>query len=148
MTSILFVCVLYFVLLKTIPCSIENRIKCCTKIHTELVLLFSLPLETFDTVVVVILYGNGLFVSKPTIMYSKYFLFTIVMATIPTTSKIATFTDEENRTNYETDLSAKNTDHEIHANTSNWSLADKKKLQHMTEFHQEYQCVFGNGASI
>ena len=65
MTGILFVCVLYIALLKTIPCSIENRIKCHTKIHTELVLLFSLPLKTFATVVVVIIpYDNGLFVSK------------------------------------------------------------------------------------
>ena len=100
-------------------------------------LLFSLPLETFATVVVVILYENGLIVSKPTIFYSKYFLFTKVMVTIPTTSKITTSTDEENRTDYETDLSAENTDDEIHANTSNWSPADKKRLQHMTEFHQE-----------
>ena len=69
------------------------------------------------------------------------------MATIPTTS-IITSADEENRTNYETDLSAKNTDDEIHANTSNWSHADKKKLQHMTEFHQEYQCIFRERASI
>ena len=110
-------------------------------------LLFSLLLETFATVVV-ILYDNGLFVSKPTIIYSKYFLFTIVMATILTTSKITTSADKENRTNYGTDLSAKNTDDEIHANTSNWSPADKTNLQHMIEFHQEYQNVFGEGASI
>ena len=148
MTSILFVCVLYFAPLKTILCSIENRIRCPTKIHTELVLFFSLPLETFTTVVVVILYDNGLFVSKPTIIYFKYFLFTIVMATIPTTSKITASTDEENRTDSETDLSAKNTDDEIHAHTSNWSPADKKKLQHRTEYHQEYQHVFREGASI
>ena len=70
------------------------------------------------------------------------------MATIPTTSKITTSANEENRTNYETDLSAKNTDDEIHADTSTWSPADKKKLQHMTEFHQEYQCIFGEGASL
>ena len=70
------------------------------------------------------------------------------MATIPTTTKITTSTDKENRTDYETDLSAKNTDDEIHANTSNWSHADKKKLQHMTEFHQEYQHIFGEEASI
>ena len=75
-------------------------------------------------------------------------MFTIVMATIPTNSQISMSTDEENRTNYETDLSAKNTDNEIHADTSTWSPADKKKLQHMTEFHQEYQCIFGEGASI
>ena len=64
------------------------------------------------------------------------------MATIPTISQISTSTDEENRTNYETDLSSANTDIEIHADTSTWSPADKKKLQHMNEFHQEYQCVF------
>ena len=69
------------------------------------------------------------------------------MATIPTTSKI-TSTKEENGTDYETDLSAKNTDDEIHVNTSYWSLANKKKLQHMTEFHQEYQHIFREGASI
>ena len=70
------------------------------------------------------------------------------MATIPTTPKISTSADEENRTDYKTDLSAKNTDNEIHADTSTWSPADKKKLQHMTKFHQEYQHVFGEGASI
>ena len=48
------------------------------------------------------------------------------MAIVPTTPKITTSADEENRTDYETDLSAKNTDDEIHADTSNWSLADKK----------------------
>ena len=74
LTSILFVCVLYFALLKTILCSIENRIKCHTKIHTELVLLFSLPLETFATVIAVILYDNGLFVNKPTIIQSISYL--------------------------------------------------------------------------
>ena len=74
--------------------------------------------------------------------------FTIVMATISTTSKITTSADEENRTDYETDLSAKTTDDEIHADTSTWSPANKKKLQHMTEFHQEYQHIFGEGASL
>ena len=70
------------------------------------------------------------------------------MATIPTTSKITTSENEENRINYETDLSAENTDDEIHADTSTQSPANKKKLQHMTKFHQEYQCVFRKGASL
>ena len=70
------------------------------------------------------------------------------MATISTNSKISASADEENRTNYKTDLSAENTVGEIHTDTSAWSTADKKKLQHMTTFHQEYQCVFGEGASI
>ena len=41
------------------------------------------------------------------------------MTTIPITSKITTSADEENRTDYETDLGAENTDDEIHADTSN-----------------------------
>ena len=93
-------------------------------------------------------YDNGLFKKKTVAIYLRYSLFTIVMATIPTTSKITISADEENRTDYENDLSAMNTDDEIHADTSTWSPTNKKKLQHMTKFHQEYQCVFGDGASI
>ena len=70
------------------------------------------------------------------------------MATIPATSKLSASTYEENRVGYETNLSAENTDGEIHTDTNTWSTADKKKLQHMTEFHQEYRCVFGEGAPI
>ena len=57
------------------------------------------------------------------------------MATIPTTSQITTSTDEGNRTDSETDLSAENTEDELNVNTSTWTPAEKKKLQHMTEFH-------------
>ena len=74
------------------------------------------------------------------------------MGTIPTTSKLSASTssgkDEENKINYETNLSAEDTDDEIDTDTSTWSAADRKKLQHMTEFHQEYQHVFGEGSSI
>ena len=56
----------------------------------------------------------------------------MVMATITTTSKLSqstTFgTDEENKINYETNLSAEDTDIEINMDTSTWSAADKKKL--------------------
>ena len=31
---------------------------------------------------------------------------------------------------------------------STWTPAEKKKLQHMTEFHEEYQCVFSEQASL
>ena len=82
----------------------------------------------------------------------KYLLFTIVKASIPTTSKLSTSTssgtDDESKIDYETDLSTEDTDIEIKTDTSTWSTVDKKKLQHMTEFHQEHQCVFGEGASI
>ena len=76
----------------------------------------------------------------------------MVMATIPTTSRLSASTssetDEENRISYETNLRAEDTNMEIHTDTNTWSPVDKKKLQHMTEFHQEYQHVFGKGASI
>ena len=36
----------------------------------------------------------------------------------------------------------------MHTDTSNWTLAERKRLQHMTEFHEEYQWVFGEKASI
>ena len=47
-----------------------------------------------------------------------------------------------------TDLDRDNTEEEIHADTSNWTLTKRKKLQHMTEFHKEYQQIFSEKASI
>ena len=70
------------------------------------------------------------------------------MATIPTTSQITTSTDEDNRSDSDTDLSAENIKDDLQVDTSTWTPAGKKKLQHMTEFHEEYQCVFGDRASI
>ena len=46
------------------------------------------------------------------------------------------------------DLDRDNMEEEIHVDTSNWTLAKRKKLQHMTEFHKEYQRIFGEKASI
>ena len=74
------------------------------------------------------------------------------MASIPTTSKLSASTssgtDDENKIDYETDLSTEDTNIKINTDTSTWSPTDKKKLLHMMEFHQEYQHVFGEGASI
>ena len=47
-----------------------------------------------------------------------------------------------------TDLEEINTDDERATDISKWSDKERKKLQHMTEFHQEYQRVFGNRASL
>ena len=47
-----------------------------------------------------------------------------------------------------TDLEEINTEDELATDISNWSDKERKKLQHMTEFHQEYQRVFGNRASL
>ena len=54
--------------------------------------------------------------------------------------------DEEDKIGYETDLSTEDIEIETNTDTSTWSTADKKKLQHMTEFHMEYQCVFRRGS--
>ena len=47
-----------------------------------------------------------------------------------------------------TDLEEVNTEDELNTDTSKWSEIEKKKLQHMTEFHTEYQRVFGKKASL
>ena len=36
----------------------------------------------------------------------------------------------------------------MHTDLSTWTPTERKKLQHMTEFHEEYQHVFGEKASI
>ena len=68
------------------------------------------------------------------------------MDTIPITSQIST--SEDNRTNSNTDLSIVDMEDEIHPDLSTWTPAERKKLQHMTEFHEEYQCVFSKQASL
>ena len=47
-----------------------------------------------------------------------------------------------------TDLSNIHTEDEEQIDTTDWTPAKCKKLQHMMEFHEEYQCVFGEKASI
>ena len=47
-----------------------------------------------------------------------------------------------------TDLEEINTEDEMATDTSKRSDKELKKLQHMTEFHKEYQRVFGNRASL
>ena len=65
------------------------------------------------------------------------------MAFVSGTSPITTSEDSS-----ETDLNINNTEDEIHTDISNWTPAQKKKLQHMTEFHEEYQWIFGEKDSI
>ena len=65
------------------------------------------------------------------------------MAFILSTSPITTSKDSS-----ETDLNINSTEDEIHTDISNQIPAQKKKLQHITEFHEEYQWIFGEKASI
>ena len=55
---------------------------------------------------------------------------------------------EDNQSSSETDLNIINTEDEMCTNITKWTPAKWKKLQHMTEFHEEYQWIFGEKASI
>ena len=67
------------------------------------------------------------------------------MATISNTSPITASEDSQNKS--EMDLNDI-TEDEIQRDTSNWTLTEKKKLQHMIDFHTEYQQIFGEKASL
>ena len=64
------------------------------------------------------------------------------MATTSYTSHLPTSPSEDTHSSG-TDLEEVNTEDELNTDTSKWSKQEKKKLQHMTEFHTEYQRVFG-----
>ena len=55
---------------------------------------------------------------------------------------------EDNQSSLETDLNIINTEDEMCIDVTKWTSAKQKKLQHMTDFHEEYQQIFGEKASI
>ena len=55
---------------------------------------------------------------------------------------------DDNQSSLGKGLSIINTEDEMHIDTTNWTPAKWKKLQHMTEFHKEYQQIFDEKASI
>ena len=55
---------------------------------------------------------------------------------------------EDNQSSSGRDLSIINTEDEKHIDMINWTPAKWKKLQHMSEFHEEYQWIFRGKASI
>ena len=67
------------------------------------------------------------------------------MAAVPSTSSI---TSSNIRNNLDTNLSLINTEDELHTNLSALTSSERKKLQHMTMFHEEYQWIFGEITSI
>ena len=69
-------------------------------------------------------------------IFSNIIFYSIAMATVLNTSPITTSEDSQNDS--ETDLND-NTEDKMQTDTSNWTLAEKKRLQHMTDFHEEYQ---------
>ena len=77
---------------------------------------------------------------KPLSLICLLFIF-IAMAFVSNSSP-----SEDNAS--EMDLSNIHTEDEECVNTSMWMPTKQKQLQHMVEFHEEYQCVFGKKASI
>ena len=55
---------------------------------------------------------------------------------------------EDNQSSSGRDLNIINIEDEMHIDTTKWTPAKQKKLQHMTKFHEEYQWIFGEKASI
>ena len=73
-------------------------------------------------------------------MFHSYCLYLISYPVMATTT-------EDTQTSG-TDLEEINTEDKMATDTSKWSEKERKKLQHMTEFHEEYQRVFGDKASL
>ena len=55
---------------------------------------------------------------------------------------------KDNQNSSGKDLAIINTEDEMCTDTTNWTPAKWKKLQHMTEFYEEYQWIFGAEASL
>ena len=85
---------------------------------------------------------NVILLHQCTHVYNMIFtIYIIVMASNSTSSP-----SEDNTSG--TDLSIIPTEDEKQIDTTDWMPAKHKKLQHMKEFHEEYQHVFGEKASI
>ena len=80
-----------------------------------------------------------------TICIECYLFCSIVMAAVPATSSI---TSDNSQDNSDTDLSLINMEDKLHTDLSTLTSSERKKLQHMTMFHEEYQWFFGEKASM
>ena len=76
-----------------------------------------------------------------TSVFSNIIFYSIAMITISNTSPITT--SEGSQNDLETDFND-NTEDKMQTDTSKWTFTEKKRLQHMTDFHTEYQRIFGD----
>ena len=74
-----------------------------------------------------------------------YHFCSIVMAAVPSTSSRMS---DNSQNDSDTNLSLIKMEDELHTNLSTLTLSERKKLQHMIAFHEEYQRIFGEKASI
>ena len=82
------------------------------------------------------------------VFISEMFIFNIILCPIAMAFVSNPTPSEDNQSSLGTDLNIINTEDEMHIDTANWTPAKRKKLQHMSEFHGEYQRIFGEKASI
>ena len=81
-------------------------------------------------------------------IFVETFIFHIIFCPIAMAFVSNPSPSEDSQNSSGTDLNIINTEDEMHIDTTNWTPAKRKKLQHMTEFHEDYQQIFGEKASI
>ena len=81
-------------------------------------------------------------------IFIEMFIFHIIFCPIAIAFVSNPSSSEDSQSSSGTDLNIINTEDEMHIDTTNWTPANRKKLQHMTEFHEDYQRIFGEKASI
>ena len=69
----------------------------------------------------------------------EMFIFQIVFCPIAMAFVSNPSPSEDNQCSLGTGLNIVNTEDEMHIDTTNWTPAKRKKLQHMTKFLEEYQ---------
>ena len=72
-------------------------------------------------------------------MYTNIVMFTVYFIAMASDSNLSPSEDITSGT----DLSNIHTEDQEQVDTTDWMPAKQKKLQHMVEFHEEYQHVFG-----
>ena len=87
-------------------------------------------------------------VNQPHDIFIEMFMFHIIFCPIAMAFVSNLSPSKDSQSSSGTDLNIINTEDELHIDTTNWTLAKRKKLQHKTEFHEEYQQIFGEKASI
>ena len=82
------------------------------------------------------------------VIFIEMFTFHIVFCPIAMAFVSNQSPSEDSQSSSGTDLNIINTEDEMHIDTTKWTPAKWKKLQHMIEFHEEYQWIFGERSSI
>ena len=81
-------------------------------------------------------------------IFVETFIFHIIFCPIVMAFVSNPSSSEDSQSSSGTDLNIINTEDEMYIDTTNWTPAKRKKLQHMTKFHEEYKKIFGENASI